>query len=293
MLFLLISSIILEEIVSGPCGENMIYEYYVDSRILYVKGTGAIKDYDYEPQEWFTYRDALKELVISEGITRVGRLAFYYIILCEKLTIPSTVTYIGDRAFQECYKLREITLPANLTYLGTYSFAVGFEVRNITFLNPSKLSVINAFAFQDCSKLQSITLPASIIEIDQSAFSRCTELSTVFFLGDKSPKPYGIYVFADTKVEFVYVQNFYLDNHFCSYQIKYFTAPTNLPSSNATNVSKKKKKNKIKKSDIVLIFIFCEVTIIAGLLIAIIVFVYKTRYYFTIMNPIPPSITNN
>ena len=55
---------------------------------------------------------------LNEGLTTIGRFAFYQDGGITKLDIPETVTSIGEYAFQECYNLEEVTVPTPI-----YTFA--------------------------------------------------------------------------------------------------------------------------------------------------------------------------
>ena len=63
-------------VAAGQCGENAYYALYSSGKVL-VKGTGAMYDYDLESNRSPFYRnDAVRSVVVSEGITTVGEDAF-------------------------------------------------------------------------------------------------------------------------------------------------------------------------------------------------------------------------
>lgn len=84
------------------------------------KTSGDMKDYGKGDHPW---NDAgYSNLVISEGITKIGKFAFYD---CDftTLTIASTVTHIGNGAFEECTNFTgSLVIPSGVTYLGEYAF---------------------------------------------------------------------------------------------------------------------------------------------------------------------------
>ena len=53
----------------------------------------------------------LKEVVIPEGVVRIGRGAFGCCNKLEKIVLPESVEEIDDRAFMSCYKLKTVTIP--------------------------------------------------------------------------------------------------------------------------------------------------------------------------------------
>ena len=58
-----------------------------------------------------TFKDCtqLREVVLNEGLKKIGVLAFDGCELLESITLPSTVTDIGN-AFCDCTKLREVAI---------------------------------------------------------------------------------------------------------------------------------------------------------------------------------------
>ncbi len=93
--------------IYGYCGANTDsknIEWSLDSEgVFTLSGTGAMRNYNSDNSPWYSIRSRIKTLVIGEGITVVGRYAFYDCdeITCE-LVIPETVTTIGRYAFSDC-----------------------------------------------------------------------------------------------------------------------------------------------------------------------------------------------
>jgi len=61
--------------------------------------------YDYA----FYLRSDIKNVVISKGVTGIGRMAFLGCTGLTNITIPESVTYIGAYAFQNCSNLKYVT----------------------------------------------------------------------------------------------------------------------------------------------------------------------------------------
>ncbi len=59
---------------------------------------------------------------IPQGITTIGKRAFYFIRPLVTITIPDSVIRIEESAFISCKNLRQATLPAELEKLGSFSF---------------------------------------------------------------------------------------------------------------------------------------------------------------------------
>lgn len=102
--------------ISGSCGDNVTYVLDADG-VLTISGTGAMKNFsDYGP--WYSARDSIKTVIISNGVTSIGRCAFKGCREMTSVTIPGGVTSIGDYAFNKCSSLTSVTLPGSLDSIG-------------------------------------------------------------------------------------------------------------------------------------------------------------------------------
>ena len=60
---------------------------------------------------WFGYAADIVEIEVTEGVTTIGRCAFYGLKFVRKATIASTVTSVSDYGFYMCFLLKNIDLP--------------------------------------------------------------------------------------------------------------------------------------------------------------------------------------
>ena len=97
----------------------------------------------------------VKDLVIPDGVTSIGKDAFYGCSSLTFVTISNSVTSIGSDAFNGCTSLTSITIPNSVTSIG-----------------------INAF--YGCTSLTSVTIGNSVTSIGRSAFYNCTSLTNVY-----------------------------------------------------------------------------------------------------------------
>ena len=125
--------------------------------------------------EAFHCCETITSVTIPGSVKHIGKEAFY---LCEKLTTVKMlkgVEIIDDAAFKFCGELTEITIPNSVTYIGAEAFACD----NLTsIIIPSSITYIGnkAFAY---SELNSITIPNSITEIREGTFSNCENLTSI------------------------------------------------------------------------------------------------------------------
>ena len=151
-------------------------------------------------------RDARKKItsvVIPEGVTTIGRTAFFQCESLHTVTIPETVTHIGTVAFRYCKKLRNINLPAGIQSLGRGIFwdcpnmydNRGFTVVNGILLDcvgdrtevkiPEGVTRIGAEVFKinaswdKKNSIRSVVLPESLKVIEDSAFEGMKNLSAI------------------------------------------------------------------------------------------------------------------
>ena len=159
--------------------------YYIPSSLKSVTVTGGNILYGV-----FSYCTGLTSVTIGNGVTSIGKDAFYgctgltsitvakgntkyhsagnclietgsktVIAGCKNSIIPTdgSVTSIGDYAFYNCTGLTSVTIPHSVTSIGDYAFYGCKELTSITI--PDSVTSIGYEAFSGCSSLESITIP--------------------------------------------------------------------------------------------------------------------------------------
>ena len=164
-------------VYSGTCGESLTWTYDNSTYTLTISGTGDMKSYSTSNRPWESYEDKIKTVVISDGVTSIGRYAFYSFGSVTSITIPNSVTKISDRAFNACKVLTTITLPEGITTIPDAAFTNCSALTSITI--PSSVTTIGLSAFEGCSSLTGITIPEGITSIGDNAFSSCKKLSSI------------------------------------------------------------------------------------------------------------------
>ena len=169
---------------SGTCGDNVTW--MLKDGLLTISGTGPMDDFNatnaYEAgaPEYGFFQRKIKEVVIEEGVTRIGTNAFNncagitdrnYANMTT-VTIPSTVTEIGDGAFEHSYGLTTINLSEGLLAIQDSAFydCPLLEVIHL----PSTVTTIENRAFMS-TPLKSINLSDSITFIGEDAFNGALE----------------------------------------------------------------------------------------------------------------------
>ena len=162
---------------NGTCGDNLTWNYVEATNTLTISGTGDMYNYDnYNKSPWGKYE--LSTAVISNGVTSIGKEAFYNQKGLSSVTIPNSVTIINTYAFQNCTSLSSISIPYGVTSIGMWAFS---GCTNLTSLEiPNSVNYIGYYAFQDCTSLSSVTIPNSVTYIGWGAFGGCSGLTSIY-----------------------------------------------------------------------------------------------------------------
>lgn len=152
------------------------YSFDPDTKILTISSNGGTTAWKSNSSIGV---DDIKEIVIQEGVTSIGNMAFLGCTNMVNVSFPKTITSIEDAAFSLCTSLENVTLPDGITYIPKRIFRKCTSLTNITF--PKELTYIAANAFEDCSKLEEVNFPSKLTYIETEAFSGCTSLSKVTF----------------------------------------------------------------------------------------------------------------
>ena len=158
---------------SGSCGADLSWSY--EAGRLTITGSGDMTDFPESTMApWYAWREEITQVILPEGLTSVGDLAFYQ---CDKLTwvtLPGSVTHIGDYAFADCTSLAQLVLPEGLTSIGRSAFECCGSL--ISLRLPSTLTTIAFQAFYRCGGLTTVSIPAGVTSLGMTAFAYCTSL---------------------------------------------------------------------------------------------------------------------
>ncbi len=121
-------------------------------------------------------RESLKSVVISDGITDIGKFMFYGCHNLQSLDLPVGLERIESNAFSGCTNLALTELPEGLMYLDGESAFHGCTSLALTKL-PDKLKRIGRSTFGNCTNLALTELPAGLTSIGYEAFTWCTNLA--------------------------------------------------------------------------------------------------------------------
>jgi hypothetical protein len=109
-------------IETGSCGDAVTHELNRETGLLTISGQGSINDYFLFNSPFFENSD-IKEIIIQDGVTRIGGSNFNNCFSLESITLPDSLTSIGDWAFSGCEILRSIEIPDSAVDIGKGAFA--------------------------------------------------------------------------------------------------------------------------------------------------------------------------
>jgi len=108
--------------------------------ILTVSGNGSMPDYSAGKAPWARYATEVKTIVVSDGVTGIGRCAFYGFGAVTAVELPDTLTDIDSYAFYGCALLTDVTVPASVNSIAPFAFRKTGLIR-ATFTNINGWSV--------------------------------------------------------------------------------------------------------------------------------------------------------
>lgn len=158
---------------SGICGDNM--QWYLDEQgNLTITGTDSMYDYHIgnntdglsEPP-WYTNANSIKNIIISDGVKKLGSSAFALCKNVESVILPDSITQLGDGLFNNCKNLQSISLPDNIETIPVSAFAGCVSLKKVKM--PGNLRKIEVNAFAD-SGVEELEIPESVNEIEHGAF---------------------------------------------------------------------------------------------------------------------------
>lgn len=167
---------IVSYIASGTCGDNLTWKLTEEGKMI-IEDEGPMVDFTSSNAPWNSYKSSIKEIVIGDGVTRIGNSAFSGCQNLTSVTLPSTVKELGEYAFNYCTSLKSVNLPEELTTIGPRAFRICHSLTSMEI--PATVTTIGESAFYECKALQSVAFKGSVESIGSGAFNLCSALAKV------------------------------------------------------------------------------------------------------------------
>lgn len=187
-LMLLLTSVptVFAEGENGSLGSNL--QWSLSDGTLTITGSGEIGDIaDTDRAPWYELRNEIYQVVLPEGLTSIGNLAFYE---CEKLqsvVIPNSVTRIGDFAFAYCKNMEMLNLGTGVVSIGEAAFSDCYRLTSLQL--PDSLRSIGKKAFYRCETITTVTIPVGVTNLGVAAFGYCKSLVSATILANVRELP--------------------------------------------------------------------------------------------------------
>ena len=149
------------------CGDNLTWSFDESTGTLIITGSGEMWNWGFDEAPWYGLKNEIRALLLPEGLTRIGQLAFEMLRSLSSVEIPAGVREIGYGSFMYCTNLRSVTIPDTVETIDAYAFSqCGIE----SLIIPEGVSTLEVDAFSNCSSLKTVSLPTSLSDVSNRAF---------------------------------------------------------------------------------------------------------------------------
>ena len=159
------AALIAQTDASGTCGTGVTWS--LSDGTLTISGQGAMDDFSTtNVPGWNNSKRAITEVVIEQGVTKIGEQAFVSCTNLASVTVPSSVQSIGSAAFYKCSALEGITLPSAVKTLESGTFA---DCSSLATFKAPGLKKIKQYAMQGVA-IDTFTVTKRLKSIKAGAF---------------------------------------------------------------------------------------------------------------------------
>ena len=113
-------------------------------------------------------------VVIPDGVTAIGDLAFCNDTSVQQVFIPASCTEICDNAFVSCNNLKTVTIAGSVE-IGRGAFSGCRNLKKVTIAGDA--TELREWALGDCKKLEEFTVGGSVGAVASNAFEKCELLA--------------------------------------------------------------------------------------------------------------------
>ena len=147
---------------TNKCGDHLYWHY--SNNTMTITGSGTMYDdpdiLSYRQETW--YPERVNHIVLPDGITHIGNVAFADCANLTSISLPSSLTSLGDGAFSWT-GLQSVTIPVSVTTMGEQVFEACNDLRTILYEgNPTIINNQTIHPFIGCTHLDTIITPAAL-----------------------------------------------------------------------------------------------------------------------------------
>lgn len=150
-----ISNLVLGDSASGKTEEGFSWNWERNSGILTVSGSGAMPNYNSSSMPWYDVIPFATEIIVSDGITSIGKYAFYKTENAKNIVLPNTLTTINERAFEYCSAVEKLIIPDTVTSIGYGTFA---NMANLKEVIVPASTTYRSYCFDSDKAIEKVTI---------------------------------------------------------------------------------------------------------------------------------------
>lgn len=144
--------------------------------------------------ELYLNGEIIRNLVVPNGVTKIGSYTFYYCSSIKSVSIPDSLTEIGYRAFYGCVSLERVDITDieawyKISFDGTDSdpmnYAGNLYLNNqlVTELRVPESQNISSNRYYNYKCIEDVFISKTLTKIEIGAFSNCSNIKNVYFEG--------------------------------------------------------------------------------------------------------------
>ena len=177
----------------GELTENALLFINRSYKTLQTLDVSGVTNTEFADEAYKGYYN-LQQLVLPEGLQKVGYMMVAGCKNLQSIDIPASVEEIEQSAFEDCRSIQSITFggssagapgrfnaPAasasQLRRIGNWAFYNAHELQN--FVIPEGVTEIGDGAFYGCTYLEEMVLPSSVQTIGDNTFALCAKLQKI------------------------------------------------------------------------------------------------------------------
>lgn len=120
---------------------------------------------NYETVAWNEYKDETENIIIENGVEKIGDFAFCYEKSLTSVTLPSTLKSIGTAAFAGSDTLKSITIPSSVTTIGDNAFGYDSQMK----LNENFVAACDTGSYAQSYCLQNYIMFDSPVSVGENS----------------------------------------------------------------------------------------------------------------------------
>ncbi|MCQ2416497.1 MAG: leucine-rich repeat domain-containing protein [Oscillospiraceae bacterium] len=151
---------------------------YTEREANLLRGCNPAFFIEYGVLKKYTQEYNVRDIMIPEGVIRIGKHAFEQNRQLVSIVVPEGVVDIDNYAFNGCRSLQRIYLPSTLKSIGKFAFR---DCPLLEVILPQGIETVERNAFQGCTSLRRFYMPDTLKKLENEALRDCMSLTALQF----------------------------------------------------------------------------------------------------------------